>query len=251
MSVESEMTMSALMKTLIAFSVMLSVTSVEAAIALDRTRAIFPGNQKSIALNIKNDNKMKPYLAQSWLENNYGAKIESPFMVVPPLQRVEPDKKSVVRINDTGASSLPQDRESVFWFNIREIPPKSDNPNVLQVALQTRIKLFYRPAAIIPDKYARWDDQLILHPVANGYRVENPTPYYMTIVGISGGEHEVIDKSFQATMIEPKSEKVLPSKIYNTPYVTTINDFGGKPRIPFICSGETCKGHIPDKTTLR
>jgi P pilus assembly chaperone PapD len=241
--------MSALMKTAVAMSVILSVSAAHAAIALDRTRAIFPGDQKSISLNIKNDNKAKPYLAQSWLENAKGEKIESPFLITPPLQRVEANTRSLVRINDVGAASLPQDRESVFWFNIREIPPKSDEPNVLQVALQTRIKLFYRPAGIVPAKFSRWDDQLILHPVAGGYRIENPTPYYMTIVGITGGEKEGVDKDFKAVMLEPKSEKVVKSKNFATPYVTTINDFGGKPKIPFLCSGDTCKGHIPEKTS--
>ncbi len=193
--------------------------------------------------------KPKPYLAQSWLENAKGEKIETPFMVVPALQRVEAGNKSLVRINDVAAASLPQDRESVFWFNIREIPPKSDTPNVLQVALQTRIKLFYRPAAIVPDKFTRWDDQLILHPASGGYRVENPTPYYMTVISITGGEKESVDKDFKAVMIDPKSEVMIKSKTFSTPYVTTINDFGGKPRIPYRCSGDVCKGYIPEKTS--
>ncbi|WP_180821372.1 fimbria/pilus periplasmic chaperone, partial [Vibrio parahaemolyticus] len=45
-------------------------------------------------------------------------------------------------------AALPQDRESVYYFNLREIPPRSKEANVLQIALQTRIKLFYRPKAL-------------------------------------------------------------------------------------------------------
>lgn len=45
-------------------------------------------------------------------------------------------------------NKLPADRESVFYFNVREIPPKSNKPNTLQIALQTRIKLFWRPKAL-------------------------------------------------------------------------------------------------------
>lgn len=234
---------------MLAASIIASVTSAHAAIALDRTRAIYPGNQKSISLTITNENKSKPFLAQSWMENSKGEKITTPFAVVPPLQRVEPGKKSLVRINDIAAASLPQDRESVYWFNIREVPPKSEKVNVIQVALQTRIKMFYRPASIIPDRFARWDDQLILRPVSGGYEVENPTPYYMTIVGITGGEKESVDADFRAVMIEPKSKMIVKSKTFATPYVTTINDFGGKPRIPFRCSGGVCKGFIPEKTS--
>ncbi|WP_227550703.1 fimbria/pilus periplasmic chaperone, partial [Klebsiella quasipneumoniae] len=36
-------------------------------------------------------------------------------------------------------NKLPADRESLFYFNVREIPPKSNKANTLQIALQTRI----------------------------------------------------------------------------------------------------------------
>ncbi|MGT9169473.1 fimbria/pilus periplasmic chaperone, partial [Escherichia coli] len=39
-------------------------------------------------------------------------------------------------------------RESLFYYNVREIPPKSGKANTLQIALQTRIKLFWRPKAL-------------------------------------------------------------------------------------------------------
>lgn len=45
-----------------------------AAIALDRTRAIFPGSEKSISLSITNDSTSMPYLAQGWIEDEHGKK---------------------------------------------------------------------------------------------------------------------------------------------------------------------------------
>ncbi|MGO2345898.1 MAG: fimbria/pilus periplasmic chaperone, partial [Providencia sp.] len=104
-------------------------------------------------LNISNNNKQLPYLAQGWMENAEGEKINSPLVVLPPVQRLEPGKSSQVKIEALPAANmLPNDRESLFYFNLREIPPKSDKPNTLQIALQTRVKLFYRPKAIIPEK---------------------------------------------------------------------------------------------------
>jgi chaperone protein EcpD len=46
--------------------------------------------------------------------------------------------------------SLPQDRETLYWFNVLEIPPKSkaandENLNQLQLAFRTRIKFIFRP----------------------------------------------------------------------------------------------------------
>lgn len=113
-------------------------------------------------------------------------KITEPFTVLPPVQRVEPGAKSQVKIQALpSVASLPQDRESVYYFNLREIPPKSDKPNTLQLALQTRIKLFYRPKAIIPTRQQMenpWQEKITLTRQGDQYSVENPTPYFVTLV---------------------------------------------------------------------
>lgn len=46
----------------------LMVPQAQAAIALDRTRVVFDGGQKSVSLSISNQNKQLPYLAQAWLD---------------------------------------------------------------------------------------------------------------------------------------------------------------------------------------
>ncbi|WP_250144345.1 fimbria/pilus periplasmic chaperone, partial [Escherichia coli] len=63
-------------------------STADAAIALDRTRAIYVSDAKSISLNITNENKELPFLAQAWIENAQHQKIVSPLVVLPPLQRV-------------------------------------------------------------------------------------------------------------------------------------------------------------------
>lgn len=155
-----------------------------AAIGLDRTRVIFNGDQKSMSLNISNNNKQLPYLAQAWIDDAEGNKITSPLVVLPPVQRVEPGKSSQVKIEALPAvSTLPQDRESLFYFNLREIPPKSDKPNTLQIALQTRVKMFYRPKAIVPAKMGTpWQEKLTLQKQGDTVMVKNPTPYYVTVI---------------------------------------------------------------------
>ncbi|ENY7434093.1 molecular chaperone, partial [Escherichia coli] len=162
----------ALKKTLMAVACLSAVPAAQAAISLDRTRAIFNGGEKSMTLNVANDNKQLPYLAQAWIENEKQEKITAgPIVVTPPVQRLEPGAKSMVRLASTpDISKLPQDRESLFYFNLREIPPKSDKANVLQIALQTKIKLFYRPKAIEAKPNAVWQDQLVLNKTSGGYR---------------------------------------------------------------------------------
>lgn len=41
-------------------------------------------------------------------------------------------------------SGLPTNRETVYWINVQEIPPSAKQENVLQIAIRTRVKLFYR-----------------------------------------------------------------------------------------------------------
>ena len=80
---------------------------------------------------------------------------------------------------------MPQDRETVYYFNLREIPPRTDKANTLQIALQTRIKLFYRPQAIAPsqqDLANPWQEKLTLTRQGDRYQVNNPTPYYVSLV---------------------------------------------------------------------
>ena len=47
-----------------------------------------------MSLSVSNQNKQLPYLAQGWLEDEQGNKIQSPLTVLPPVQRIEPGKPS-------------------------------------------------------------------------------------------------------------------------------------------------------------
>ncbi|MGX8841766.1 fimbria/pilus periplasmic chaperone, partial [Klebsiella quasipneumoniae] len=108
--------------------------------------------------------------------------------------------------------NLPQDRETVYYFNLREIPPKSNKPNTLQIALQTRIKLFYRPAAIAMVKNAPPpQEQLTLRKENDKYVVINPTAYYITLVDAATKKDGLGIKNFEPVMVPPKSS--LPLRV--------------------------------------
>nr|WP_181375188.1 fimbria/pilus periplasmic chaperone [Pectobacterium carotovorum] len=216
-----------------------------AAIALDRTRIIFDGGQQSVSLNVSNQNKQLPYLAQGWIEDEQGNKIQSPLTVLPPVQRIEPGKPSQVKIQALPVvKALPQDRETIYYFNLREIPPKSTKPNTLQIALQTRIKLFYRPTGIAMDKNASPpQEQLTLTKQGDKYVVNNPTPYYVTLVDASNKKDGPGIKSFEPMMVPPKGNMPLTvsaAAVGNSPVLTYVNDYGGRPLLSFSCNGSTC-----------
>lgn len=63
--------------------------SASAAIGLDRTRLVFEGSKDAVSVNIVNNNTQLPYLAQGWIEDEKGAKITTPLIVLPPVQRLE------------------------------------------------------------------------------------------------------------------------------------------------------------------
>ncbi|OTA20212.1 periplasmid chaperone PapD protein [Xenorhabdus beddingii] len=231
-----------LLQKLACAALFLSTFSGQAAVSLDRTRAIFDGENKSISLHVTNGNKQLPYLAQAWLEDANQQKITTgPLVLTPPVQRLEPGKRSLIRVEKTPAADrLAQDRESLFYFNLREIPPKSEKPNVLQIALQTKIKLFYRPAAIQTKPNAVWQDQLILHKVNGGFRIENPTPYYITIIGMGNSQSQSENGNFEGMMLAPFASETVNKGQYATPYLTYINDYGGRVTLQFRCHDAQC-----------
>lgn len=225
------------------FTLTISVISAaNAAVTLDRTRIIFDGNQSSINITIRNDNPELPYLAQSWLENALEQKLETgPIIATPPIQRMEPKSTSLVRLSTApDIAKLPQDRESLFYYNLREIPPKSSEAGVLQIALQSRVKLFYRPESIVAQSKTDWTKYITLTATSSGYTLDNPTPFYLTVIGIGNSQKQSEESDFDAVMIPPKSNQLIKSSKFSTPYLTYINDYGGKPSLSFKCQASKC-----------
>ncbi|HIC8861710.1 TPA: fimbria/pilus periplasmic chaperone [Aeromonas hydrophila] len=219
----------------------------QAAVSLDRTRVIYPGAAKSMSLTIRNNNKTLPYLAQAWLEDANGNKINSPFTLLPPVQRLEPGMESLLKVQALPAVSLlPQDKESLFYFNVREIPPRSDKPNTLQLALQTRIKFFYRPASLLVEpgsKQAQWQEKVTLQQVAGKYQLTNPTPYYVSIVEGARSANAGGVEGFAPVMIAPNSSAQVNlgvSQLGQQPTFTYVDDYGGRRTLSYHCT-DSCR----------
>lgn len=233
------------------FALSLLATAVQpgyAALTVDRSRLIYNEGEKSISVNVTNRNTQDPYLAQGWMEDNNEKKLTEPLMVLPPVQRVEPDGKTMVRIQALPMiSKLPKDRESVFWFNLREIPPKSTKPNTLTLAMQTRLKVFYRPQALKVDPMADTVpglDTMTLSRDGDKYVVHNPTPYHVSFVEARSSLKGKGLEGFEPVMVEPKGKAVIPVKasaLGSSPVLMFVNDYGSQRLLPFSCSGSTCK----------
>ena len=121
-----------------------------AGVVITVTRLVYPANQKESTVKLDN-NGTRPALVQSWVDTgdvkSSPTSSKAPFVLSPPVARIDPSKGQSLRLMFTGAQ-LPADKESVFWLNVLEIPPKAEGPvdlNVLQMAFRSRIKIFYRP----------------------------------------------------------------------------------------------------------
>lgn len=103
--------------------------SAQAAIAPDRTRLVFRGEDKSISVDLKNANSKLPYLAQSWVEDEKGVKITSPLIVVPPVQRIEPSAIGQVKIQGMPAlASLLRIGKPFFITTCAKFRRKATSP---------------------------------------------------------------------------------------------------------------------------
>lgn len=152
----------------------------QAAINVDRTRIIMGGTQKSVSVVLSNESQDTPYLAQAWVEDADGNTVND-LVALPPLQRIDGGKKAQVRImraNDGLAASLPQDRETLFYFNVREIPPEppKTDANILQLTTQSRLKLFLRPAKLAERGEAEPEKSLQIQVGGQQLTLKNPSP---------------------------------------------------------------------------
>ncbi|WP_322013508.1 molecular chaperone [Paraburkholderia sp. J12] len=215
-----------------------------AAIVPDRTRVIYDEGAQSASVMVTNKSEKYPYLIQSWIEDESGKKITAPLMVLPPLQRIEANDRNILRVVMLPGNTLPTDRESVFYLNIREIPPKTEAINALQIALHEKLKLFYRPKAVQPkrDEDPTLPMTLQIDPDTHKLTFDNPTPLHVTVVDLHSGEKKT-PVQFDAVMVSPMSQSSVPFKdaAPTTLYVTHMNDYGGQIEVKYACNAGTCR----------
>ena len=211
-------------KSIFIASLLLMTTAAHAGVIIEGTRLIYQGDKKEASLGISNPDNLD-YLVQSWVEGTDNARDKAPFLITPPLFRLDGKQDNVLRVVRTGGN-LPTDRESLYWLNIKSIPSTSrdESSNTLQIAIKTRIKLIYRPTGIRgkPDEVA---DKLRWHKQGNSLVVSNPTPFYMNFQVITVGSKKVDN----VTWVAPDSDAhfAVPGGISgNTISWKIINDYG-------------------------
>ena len=160
-----------------------------AGVVLSSTRVIYEESLHEKTIKAVNRGT-SPVLIQTWIddgrENTPPDQLNVPFMVTPPVGRLDPKHEQIIKITSLN-NNFPKDRESVYWLNVMEIPAKAKNTtnvNILQVAFRTRIKLFWRPDGLkgtYPEAMEKLQWKLTND---NGKYVaiaSNSTPYYISL----------------------------------------------------------------------
>ncbi|MGC8401214.1 fimbrial biogenesis chaperone [Enterobacter mori] len=212
-------------------------SSAYATVSPDRTRIIFNASAKSVSVRLTNQSKTDPYLAQSWIEDKAGKKTREFISPIPPLLRIEPDEQAQVRLMaQQKLSQLPADRESLFYYNMREIP-KAEQKNVMQIAMQSRLKLFWRPKAIeLKEGQFVPLDKVAISRSTEGLQLKNASPYYIT-VGYIGLNGKTLLPGAESVMVEPFGQasqtlRNLPAEFQ----IGYVGDYGGLEMFKVSCN---------------
>lgn len=216
----------------------------QANIVITGTRVIYLSNDREVTVKLNNVGH-EPSLVQVWAdkgdEKASQRTADAPFLVMPPIFRVDPNKGQSLRITYTGAD-LPKDKESVFWLNVLEVPPapaaSNGNSNYLQVAVRSRLKLFYRPVGLTGTPEAAAEQlswELLPRDGTPGYvlRAHNNSAFFVSLDGVTlRGEQDAYKA--KGGMIDPggHADFVLegltsrPSGVLKVDF-ENINDYGG------------------------
>ena len=220
------------------FLFIISISSY-ASVIINGTRIIYNKKSKSKVIQLVNENKW-PALVQVWLDNGdpneLPEDIKTPFAITPPIFKMLPNAGQNLRLTYLGYI-LPKDREAIFYLNVLEIPPEKEdviesNKNTMQIAIRSRIKLFFRPTDIgMPDLL---NERLIfsLNKTAKGNMllIKNNSPWYITFQDVF-----IHDKSrgikLEGKMVAPYSDITIgmSNECINAKKIgySVINDYGG------------------------
>lgn len=200
-------------------TLLLTYTSLSfASIQIMSTRVILNAAEKEQSFIIRNVGE-SPSLVQLWLadksSNEMKIQEDLPLFITPPVGRINADRRKVFRIFPTeqAGNILPQDRESMFWINVLDVPEQDANSNAgnkLNLAFRTRIKLFYRPVNI-KGTLIKSAEEVIWkkRQTKNGCEIiaTNNSPFHVTLVNMKLKQGEATVAALPGEMLSPYSSQ--------------------------------------------
>lgn len=179
-------------------ALMLMAGAAESKVVIHGTRFIYDGGSREELVRVSNLAEKDPSVVQVWIDQGDEASspdtVDVPFVVTPPVFRIEPGGSQAIRIAHTG-EPMPTFRETLYWLNVLEIPPVTEDTTDgagaeslnarLQFSYRMRLKAFYRPKGLQPhvsEAPAKlgWSLQPGTASTSARLVANNPTPYYIS-----------------------------------------------------------------------
>lgn len=182
-------------------------------ISFDFTRIVMTDNDKKGVFYHAYNNNPFPILVQSWgsnLDTDTGSvdetakKLKVPFIVLPPLQRVEPGEKFTLNLRFNG-EPVPEKKESVYLLSFKAIPASesnNNNNNKLSMTVVLNIKVFIRSGLPDDGGIVSTLNKLTASWQPDGIMINNPSPYWLTLSSMMIDNKE-IDKKELLKMAVP------------------------------------------------
>lgn len=183
-------------------------------------RVIYSEQEKQGAKLTAYNNTAEPYLMQSWIrpvdpatgdvDLNWQGKPTMPFVVTPPLARLESKGELTLRIRRNDVP-LPADRESVFFISMKAMPAQQRAPEQgkMVMTVVSNLKLFYRPEGLSKRAVAEMAPRLRFHREEHRLIATNPTPYWLTFSHLSVGK-TALDNASLRLMVPPFGQQTYP-----------------------------------------
>ncbi|WP_241499298.1 fimbrial biogenesis chaperone [Chromobacterium sphagni] len=220
-----------------------ALAAAHANVVVAGTRVVYNGGDREVTIKLSNPGDT-PALVQAWVDKGNSKSTpdtaDAPFLIMPPIFRIEPGKSQTLRMVYTGDGPSP-DKETVYWLNILDVPPLPQGDeagrNYLQIAFRSRLKIFFRPVGLAgnPDDAAeqvRW--QLVPQAAGKGYALRGANAsafsvsFNMTMLQASGHEFRSDGGMIPAGGTQDfnlKDMRQLPAGPVTVQY-ETINDYG-------------------------
>lgn len=220
---------------LLVCTLILSTGTANAVVNSTQSRLVFNEDSMSESLTVVNS-VSAPALVQIWADDDDPLsppdRINTPLIIVPPLFKLAPAESRNLKVMLLSREKIPKDRERVYWLNIYQIPPNTQQHNAqgkqMILPLRIRLKVFIRPVGLKAPEENIGEKLRFTHSKTDAENtaltIGNPTPYYITIGSLNLG-----NKGLSARMMAPfSSTTITVENAGSNPELswTVIDDYG-------------------------
>jgi len=162
------------------------IATAHASVVMTGTRIIYPagGHEKIVQLSNRDSYQN---IVQAWIDkgekNSTPGNADNSFVLTPQMFRIEPQGGQIIRMKYVGPK-LPEDRESLFYFNFVQIPSlktSEQGANKVVLVLDNRVKVFYRPDHLNGNVNDLGHEIKVKADGLNSVTIENPTGYFVNL----------------------------------------------------------------------